>query len=181
MASNQLGGNDVNTPAASDSSSDIWSIGMERTKRGSGATVSCDSMELPSVEQPNHYHSSHPTRGKEVDNFDDVEVGRLINPFSKHDEEKLLKLRTHNRRRWSHVFPVGMRGYTNHIFIPFDRDVLIIVLSCHLVAALMLGEVEFKNIPGPWKSLFEPSLLPLTTDYLPVLLGVVARAPAVSP
>ncbi len=47
-------------------------------------------------------------------------------------------------------------------------------------AALVLGEVEFKNIPGPnWNSLCEPSLLPLTTDYLPVLLGcIVARAAA---
>ncbi len=100
LASNQLVGSD-NTPAASDSSSDVCSYGMERSKRGLWPTLSYDS----TAEQLNHYHS---TRGKEVENFDDVEVGRLINPFSKHDEEKLLKLRTHNRRRWSHVFPVGM-------------------------------------------------------------------------
>ncbi len=64
------------------------------------------SMELPSVSPAaaKHYQSF---RAKEVEDFDDVEVGRLINPFSKEDEEKLLKLRTHNRRRWSHVFPVG--------------------------------------------------------------------------
>ncbi|CAM9646051.1 unnamed protein product, partial [Phaeothamnion confervicola] len=59
-----------------------------------------------------------------------------INPFKRQDEENILKLRTHNRRRWSHVFPPG--------------------------------EIEFKQMPGPiWKSLCQPAILPLTTDYLP--------------
>ncbi len=41
------------------------------------------------------------------------------------------------------------------------------IVGCALTH--VLGEVEFKNIPGPnWKSLCEPSILPLTTDYLPV-------------
>jgi hypothetical protein len=30
------------------------------------------------------------------------------------------------------------------------------------------GEIEFKHSPGPnWKSLCQPAILPLTTDYLP--------------
>ncbi|EWM23480.1 dep domain containing protein [Nannochloropsis gaditana] len=59
-----------------------------------------------------------------------------INPFRREDEAELLQKRTHNHRRWSHVFPPG--------------------------------EVEFKHSPGPnWKSLCQPAILPLTTDYLP--------------
>jgi hypothetical protein len=31
----------------------------------------------------------------------------LINPFRREDETSLLSQRTHNHRRWSHVFPPG--------------------------------------------------------------------------
>ncbi|CAM9445570.1 unnamed protein product, partial [Chrysoparadoxa australica] len=59
-----------------------------------------------------------------------------LNPFRQRDEKAILKRRTPNRRRWSHVFPPG--------------------------------EQEFKHMPGPiWKSLCQPAILPLTTDYLP--------------
>lgn len=61
---------------------------------------------------------------------------KIINPFRREDEAQILQQQTHNRRRWSHVFPPG--------------------------------EVEFKLTPGPnWKSLCQPAILPLTTDYLP--------------
>lgn len=34
-------------------------------------------------------------------------VAAAINPFRREDEAELLKQRTHNHRRWSHVFPPG--------------------------------------------------------------------------
>lgn len=49
---------------------------------------------------------------------------------------QLLQTRTHNRRRWSHVFPPGQE--------------------------------EFRTIPGPiWRSLCQPAVLPLSTDFVP--------------
>ena len=57
----------------------------------------------------------------------------------------MLNQRTANRRRWSHVFPMGQAEFrvTNTL-------------------------TEAK--PGPnWTSLVSPAVLPLTTDYLPRL------------
>ena len=31
-----------------------------------------------------------------------------VNPFRKEDGSGFLKTRTHNRRRWSHIFPAGI-------------------------------------------------------------------------
>jgi len=60
----------------------------------------------------------------------------VLNPFRLQEEEEMLAKRTHNRRRWSHVFPPG--------------------------------EIEFKRQSGPnWKSLCQPAVLPLTTDFHP--------------
>ncbi len=42
-------------------------------------------------------HSSHHTRRKQW----------VLNPFRQEDEEIMLSQRTHNSRRWSHVFPKG--------------------------------------------------------------------------
>jgi len=36
------------------------------------------------------------------------------NPFRKQDEVELLRKRTHNRRRWSHVFPEGEQEFKRH-------------------------------------------------------------------
>jgi hypothetical protein len=32
---------------------------------------------------------------------------KAFNPFRQSDEDKVLAKRSHNRRRWSHVFPAG--------------------------------------------------------------------------
>jgi hypothetical protein len=40
-----------------------------------------------------------------------------MNPFRKKDEIELLRRRTHNRRRWSHVFPQGIAEFKRHAFI----------------------------------------------------------------
>jgi len=59
-----------------------------------------------------------------------------LNPFRVDDEKELLRRRTHNRRRWSHVFPQGVAEFKRHAFIN-------------------------------WKSLCQPAILPLTTDFFP--------------
>ncbi|GMH53072.1 hypothetical protein TL16_g01366 [Triparma laevis f. inornata] len=59
-----------------------------------------------------------------------------LNPFRVDDELELLRRRTHNRRRWSHVFPQGVAEFKRHAFVN-------------------------------WKSLCQPAILPLTTDFFP--------------
>ena len=39
---------------------------------------------------------------------------RVLNPFRQEDEEEVLAKRTHNRRRWSHVFPQGEIEFKRH-------------------------------------------------------------------
>ncbi|KAJ8604019.1 hypothetical protein CTAYLR_003379 [Chrysophaeum taylorii] len=72
---------------------------------------------------------------------------RFINPFRREDEEEVLRQRSHNRRRWSHVFPQGEEEFR----------------STH-------GSVAGPN----WKSLTTPAILPLETDYLPDDFGTSA-------
>mmetsp|Transcript_54724 Transcript_54724/g.163590 ORF Transcript_54724/g.163590 Transcript_54724/m.163590 type:complete len:2342 (-) Transcript_54724:20-7045(-) len=38
----------------------------------------------------------------------------VLNPFRQQDEEEVLAKRTHNRRRWSHVFPLGEVEFKRH-------------------------------------------------------------------
>lgn len=64
-----------------------------------------------------------------------------INPFKKEEGAFFLRMRTHNRRRWSHVFPWG------HKLDTLPRDAGYAGLN--------------------WKSLCQPAILPLTTDYIP--------------
>ena len=40
-----------------------------------------------------------------------------LNPFRAEDERQLLEKRTHNRRRWSHVFPVGEEEFKRHAYV----------------------------------------------------------------
>lgn len=61
-----------------------------------------------------------------------------INPFREQEGKKYLKARTHNRRRWMHVFPSGGKDE-----------------GWQLQHTLNM------------KSLCQPAMLPLTTDYLP--------------
>ena len=80
------------------------------------------------------------SRGKDGDNtFISIYRRKYsVNPFRRDTGADVLDLRTHNRRRWSHVFPSGQNSS---------------VLS---------------NYYGlNWKSLTQPAILPLFTDYIP--------------
>jgi len=39
---------------------------------------------------------------------------RTLNPFKQQDEEAVLAEKSHNRRRWSHVFPLGEIEFKRH-------------------------------------------------------------------
>jgi hypothetical protein len=39
---------------------------------------------------------------------------RAFNPFRQQDEEEVLAMKSHNRRRWSHVFPLGEVEFKRH-------------------------------------------------------------------
>ncbi|KAJ1459417.1 hypothetical protein M885DRAFT_511366 [Pelagophyceae sp. CCMP2097] len=69
---------------------------------------------------------------------------RFVNPFKREDETDLLRQRSHNRRRWSHVFPLGQEEFRS----------------------------AYASVAGPnWKSLCTPAILPLDTDCLPADFG----------
>lgn len=60
-------------------------------------------------------HSKHnpiPTHGKEA--HQSRQKPWVLNPFRQQDEEDVLAKRTHNRRRWSHVFPPGEVEFKRH-------------------------------------------------------------------
>jgi hypothetical protein len=52
-----------------------------------------------------HHHVSHQRRRKHR---------WVLNPFRQDDEDEVLAKRTHNRRRWSHVFPLGEEEFKRH-------------------------------------------------------------------
>ena len=53
--------------------------------------------------KPHHHHSYRHRRKPWV-----------LNPFRQEDEDEVLAKRTHNRRRWSHVFPLGEDEFKRH-------------------------------------------------------------------
>ena len=62
----------------------------------------------------------------------------MANPFREQEGKKFINTRTHNRRRWTHVFPDGNKKDTWQVQHALNM-----------------------------KSLCQPAVLPLTTDYLP--------------
>lgn len=85
---------------------------------------------------------------KDPDRLMDAPVHlHFVNPFIREDEVDVLNHLSHNRRRWSHVFPD-------------DEDEVQLV--------------ETGRVPGPnWRSLCTPAVLPVETDVLPEDFGRV--------
>jgi hypothetical protein len=70
-------------------------------------TQSSSQQRVKTVTQHNrkpHQHQSHRHRRQPW----------VLNPFRQEDEEEVLSKRTHNRRRWSHVFPLGEDEFKRH-------------------------------------------------------------------
>ncbi|EEC45548.1 predicted protein [Phaeodactylum tricornutum CCAP 1055/1] len=66
------------------------------------------------VSQPNrsYTHDRGPSRGKTGQAS--RRKSRALNPFRQEDEDEVLAKKSHNRRRWSHVFPLGEVEFKRH-------------------------------------------------------------------
>jgi hypothetical protein len=51
---------------------------------------------------------------QQLQSFRNRQKSWVLNPFRQEDEEEVLAKRTHNRRRWSHVFPLGEDEFKRH-------------------------------------------------------------------
>jgi hypothetical protein len=71
-----------------------------------------------------------------------------INPFKREEGKAFLETRTHNRRRWSHVFPAYSLGRQENANAYFGLNK---------------------------KSLTQPAILPMTTDYVPSAKDILAH------
>lgn len=69
---------------------------------GSGLAGERSTQRLTSREMQNQKQSMASRRKK------------VCNPFRQSDEDEVLAKRSHNRRRWSHVFPVGEVEFKRH-------------------------------------------------------------------
>lgn len=65
------------------------------------------SKKPPSRRTHSHHHHSHRHRRKQW----------VLNPFRQEDEDEVLAKRTHNRRRWSHVFPIGEAEFKRLVYL----------------------------------------------------------------
>ena len=82
---------------------------------------------MPPPHHHQHHHHHHHNHARRT---------YSMNPFRQQDEVELVSKRTHNRRRWSHVFAQGEEEFKRHASIN-------------------------------WRSLCQPAILPLTTDFFP--------------
>lgn len=62
-----------------------------------------------SLKQSSNYYAQHNNYSQQS-----RRKRRVLNPFREQDEEDVLAKRTHNRRRWSHVFPKGEVEFKRH-------------------------------------------------------------------
>ena len=66
--------------------------------------ASSDQYQTSSQSQTLHMESQEYRRA--IEEYRERRI--QVNPFKKDDSREFFKLRTHNRLRWSHVFPSGM-------------------------------------------------------------------------
>ena len=86
----------------------------------------------------------------------------VLNPFRQEDEDEVLAKRTHNRRRWSHVFPLGEDEFKRHagpnwksLCQPAIRE----YIKCIRLFYILGLPTNLSNISS--------STVPLTIDYYP--------------
>eukprot|EP00605_Chrysophyceae_sp_TOSAG23-4_P001340 GSChrysophyteH1.ASY1.ANO1.1457.1 assembled CDS len=124
------------------------------------------------------HHSSSPTSVNEMDSpqLSQILPGAAqgvaegltqyaINPFKFDESESSMQARMHNRRRWSHVFPKQWQKN---------------IESRNSSTRGSNNSTYNSNISGGnnyfglnWKSLCQPAILPITTDYVPKVADLV--------
>jgi len=123
----------LNTNSKSDS---FFGNQSKRLNRGSSLIAITSSRSKPNETFSTNSHSQ---RTRILDeNQNQRYLKNRVNPFIKEEGALFLKHRTHNRSRWSHVFPSVKHE----------------------------SEIRIAHYGLNWKSLSQPAILPLTTDYI---------------
>jgi len=81
-----------------------------------------------------------------------------INPFRRGEGDAFLLARMHNRRRWSHVFPKLWRETQRNL---------------NNANSQIATNDGYSYYGLNWKSLCQPAILPITTDYVPKVTDLV--------
>tara|TARA_A100001015_G_scaffold239564_1_gene272897 strand:+ start:204 stop:6080 length:5877 start_codon:yes stop_codon:yes gene_type:complete len=119
--------------STSDAASGVSETGTTSATGASGRESASTLGRLKSIDEEKQQ------KADEAHKFLDNYVQRYaVNPFKRNDPSRFLASRSHNRRRWSHVFPQGK----------LERDI-----------------TRFFGLN--WKSLTQPAILPINTDYMP--------------
>ena len=153
---------EANTPPARDSGYSLTSL--SQTLNGSGGSITMpnrspsDSSGFQYAAGKGQYRGTRYTSSAALNTIisneayaNDIEYQQRefirmyrkkysINPFRRGEGKAFLDTRTHNRRRWSHVFPAYSVGRQDNANSYFGLNK---------------------------KSLTQPAILPLTTDYIP--------------
>jgi hypothetical protein len=83
---------------------------------GTRASKKAMAMSPPRI---NARERSSQRKGRESSSHNKQEVQsrrkKAFNPFRQSDEDAVLAKRSHNRRRWSHVFPLGEVEFKRHV------------------------------------------------------------------
>lgn len=105
---------------------------------------------------------------------------KVCNPFRQSDEDEVLAKRSHNRRRWSHVFPVGEAEFKRHSgpiwnsltapailplsvdYFPSPQELATFQFNPYTVT---LGGIENKHYSTHAELLFEMVRQRVTQDY----------------
>lgn len=117
---------------------------------------------LPSISNANFDPYNNTEKSKEYTNnsvINDYRIKSNVNPFIIRDHIKHLNERTHNRRRWSYVFPSGL----------FCNAKFVVYLIKFEYCIDKLGKLIFSYYGLNWKSLTQPAILPIVTDYIPTI------------
>ena len=68
-------------------------------------------MDRPRSKSRDRHHAKPKTRQDGTSR----RKARVFNPFRQEEEEEVLAKKSHNRRRWSHVFPLGEAEFKRHV------------------------------------------------------------------
>ena len=127
----------INTKSES-STSLLGNYLNNQSKRVNRSSNILSSIPLLPRSKPSENNNNINQKVKILDEDQRYIAKNRVNPFLKEEGVLFLKYRTHNRSRWSHVFPSIKHE----------------------------SEIRIAHYGLNWKSLSQPAILPLTTDYL---------------
>lgn len=91
---------------------------MDNMDHNLGRSVGAGSPSAADLHRPNptkhHSHRQGHSHQRRESSTSRHAQKKAFNPFRQADEDKVLAKRSHNRRRWSHVFPKGEIEFKRH-------------------------------------------------------------------